>query len=459
MVLVDGHSVAYRSFFAFIRNPLRNSKGRNTSAVFGFANTLRKVLAELKPDSCAVVFDAPGRTFRHEKFERYKVQRPPVPGELLDQLPTIKELVRAWGLVALEVPGVEADDVIGALARRTAAEGGEVVIVTSDKDMLQLIGERIVVYDPWKDIRYGPEQVKEKLGVGPEQVADLLALTGDASDNVPGVPGVGLKRGLEILKKYGTLSAALEQDERVKANADIARLSRELVEIRTDIELPENIRDLRPGAVDKEKLTVLFEELEFRSLLAEVRPQPAFQVELAGDADLDALKVVEVFGLARDSAGDAWISTDGRRAFRVESQLIERLAGLPATKAGYGIKEQLKSLWPRGMTLELPIFDVGIAAWLIDPNRKRYGIEQLAERFLDVRPERLDSPTQAVLAFRLHDALKPQLLTMGLERVSNEIEMPLISVLARIEERGIGVDTEVLHRLEADLTAEQARLE
>lgn len=459
MVLIDGHSVAYRSYFAFIRNPLRNSSGRNTSAVFGFANTLRKILNELKPDSCAVVFDAPGRTFRHERFERYKLQRPPVPDELREQLPVIRELVRAWGLPLLEIPGVEADDVIGTLAVRAAAEGSSVVIVTSDKDMLQLVGEQITVYDPWKEIRFGETQVREKLGVGPGQVADLLALSGDASDNVPGVPGVGPKRAVEILQKHGSLSAALEHDPRVSAHIDVARMSRELVEIRTDIELPEGAADMKPVQADTARLAALFEELEFRSLLAEVSQTTRLEVETAGEMDLAVLENARVIGFACDTDGCIWVSLDGRRSFRVRPDLTAGLVRLPVIKAGHGIKEQLKLLRRVGLKLGPPFFDTGVAAWLVDPNRKRYGIEHVAEYYLKTKPVRFDAPTLAAVAYGLHEMLRPQLDAMGLSRVADELEMPLIPVLAGMEDRGVKVDSAVLRQLEAELTAELIRLE
>lgn len=459
VVLIDGHSVVYRSFFAFIRNPLRNSKGKNTSAVFGFAKTLHKVMADLKPDSCAVVFDAPGKTFRHEKFESYKLQRPPVPDELREQLPTVKELVRAWGLVTLEVPGVEADDVIGTIAHRATAEGNRVVIVTSDKDMLQLVGQRITVYDPWKGLEYGSEQVIEKLGVRPAQVVDLLALAGDASDNVPGVPGVGLKRAQEILRRHGSLSAALERDDRVRKSADIARLSRELVEIRTDIELAADLDRMRPTTPDLERLAELFEDMEFRSLLAEIRPPSMLAVEVAGLADMSVLEHARVLGFAIGVDGEAWVCADGKRAFRLEQRDLRRLAGLSATKTAHGIKEQLKFLHMRGADLGFPLFDTGIAAWLIEPNRKWHGIEKVATKFLQQGVSQPGAPAVATLAFRLHAAFEPQLQAMGLSRVANELEMPLIPVLAAMEERGVKVDTDVLRELECELAEERVHLE
>ncbi|MFO7651250.1 MAG: 5'-3' exonuclease H3TH domain-containing protein, partial [bacterium] len=303
LLLVDGHSVVYRSFFAFIRRPLRNAKGMNTSAVFGFANTLRKLLADLEPEYAAVVFDAPGPTFRHDKFAQYKLQRPPAPEELPPQVPLVKQLLQAWGIRELEVAGVEADDVLATMALRYAGEV-EVVIATSDKDMLQLVGGPVRVYDPWKAKFYEPADVVERLGVPPGQVADYLALAGDSSDNIPGVPGIGPKRAVEILARCGSLAAALDRDERVKAHRDLALLSYELATVKTDVTLDQQLEVLRIGAMDRVALSALMSDLGFRSLLSEMA------LEQASEAQTVALPMMPA-ATARAGCGFEFVPDEG----------------------------------------------------------------------------------------------------------------------------------------------------
>jgi len=460
LLLIDGHSVLYRSYFAFIRQPLRNSKGRNTSAVFGFVNTVRKLLKELKPDYCAVVFDAAGKTFRHERFEEYKLARPEMPEELREQIPVIKELVQAWGLALLEKPGVEADDVLGTLAQRFAAQGLDVTLVTSDKDMLQLVGGRIAAYDPWKEKRYRPEDVKERLGVEPGQVPDLLALAGDAIDNIPGVPGIGPKRALEILRRYGSLDRALEKDERLQGHTERARLSKELAQIRTGLSLDVQLEDLKPGKPDKRRLTELYEELEFHSLLAELAPEPAAEVTVTGFSRAEAEGATR-FSFAYEEGKGLWLSLDGRNAMLVtDPKMIGHLLGREGVvKIGHQVKEQVKMLRRQEVELVGPVFDVGIAAWLIDPNRKRYELQDVMVQVLSEVAGAGDGPTRAAQSFRLFQALEPQINAMGLERVMNELEMPLVFVLAALEERGVKVDLKFLADLEQELSKEQEEIE
>ncbi|MEO0080883.1 MAG: DNA polymerase I [candidate division WOR-3 bacterium] len=461
LLLIDGHSLIYRSFFAFIRQPLRNSKGRNTSAVFGFANTLRKLLKTLKPEYCAVVFDAPGKTFRHEKLEQYKIQRPPAPEELPEQIPVVKKMVKGWGLASFEQTGVEADDVLATLARRFASQGFEVVIATSDKDLLQLVGGRITAYDPWQEKLYGSEEVREKLGVGPELVCDFLALTGDSSDNIPGVPGIGPKRALEILTRYGSLATALEREPKLRGHESVARLSRELVEVRDDVDVAARPEDLVTGKPDIETLSDIFREMEFDSLLRELGPaksEAGEVVELRGD--------VPERGIAVFSLGTGlglWFTLDGEKTTFVpadRNDAVRRfLTGQELTKVGFDIKSKVKQAWQAGIALAGPLFDVGVAAWLVDPNRRSYGLEDVTAQLLGrpILPAGLQD--EPALVWQLFKHLESDLAALGLERVAGEIEMPLIPVLAEMEERGVGLDVDYLGRLEQELGQEADRVQ
>jgi DNA polymerase-1 len=282
--LIDGTALAYRSHFAFIRAPLFDPRGRNTSAVYGFTATLMKLLREEKPDRIAVAFDTPEPTFRHERYEKYKATREKMPDEMVDQLPLIRTVVEAFGIPFVEKPGFEADDVIGTLARQAAEAGHEVFLVTGDKDFMQLVDERVRVYDIMKPGQeeariLDPEGVVEVWGVKPTQIVDLLGLMGDTSDNVPGVPGIGKKTALKLLTDHGTLEATLEaapglkakkQSENLVEFADQARLSRELVVIDTHVPLEVRLDDLVPGERDDATLTSLFSELAFHRFQEEL---------------------------------------------------------------------------------------------------------------------------------------------------------------------------------------------
>lgn len=455
-LLIDGHSLIYRSYFAFIRQPLRNSRGQNTSAVYGFANTLRKILKTLAPSYCAVVFDAPGKTFRHQKLEEYKIQRPPAPAELTEQIPPIKKLVQAWGLTILECPGVEADDVLATLARKFAQAGFEVVIATSDKDLLQLVGGNITVFDPWQEKQYREQGVKEKLGVGPELVVDYLALTGDASDNIPGVPGIGPKRALDILLRHGSLDAALAQEPRLRGYEQVAKLSQELVRVRTDLDLVVSEEEFKIRELDRKQLMQIFQEMEFSSLINELGlAQSLGEVVVAAASDIPksgtvAFKFVPGQGL--------WFTVDGRNVKFWSGEQVEGIReffhapGL--TKVGFDLKSQIKQAARLGLECRGRLFDVGVGAWLLDPNRKRYGIEDITLQFLH-QPIHLANPqNEPFVVMELLHQMEPELIARGLERVCWNLEMPLVPVLAKMEERGIGVDVGYLERLEHELHQE-----
>ncbi|MBN2464196.1 DNA polymerase I [candidate division WOR-3 bacterium] len=461
LLLIDGHSVIYRSFFAFIRNPLRNSRGFNTSAVYGFAQTLKKLLSELKPDYCAVVYDAPGRTFRDEKFSEYKLQRPPAPEELPPQIPIVKELVRAWGIADFEVPGVEADDVLATLSRRLAKPGLNVTIVTSDKDLLQLVRGALTVYDPWKDKRYGPEDVKEKLGVEPKLVPDLLALAGDSSDNIPGVPGVGPKRAREILARWGSLKESLAHDERVREHAAVARLSLELAQVRADVDMAVDLESLTPRSPDTAALQAIFTEMDFRGLAAEVAPRGQVEVEVKVELNTSSLRRTGRFGLCLEPGKGLWVSSEAGAVTLVEDLGIQRavLSAPVLLKVGFDLKEQVKAVHQAGLDIAGPFFDVGVAAWLSDPNRRSFTSEEVTLQVLGSHVAPLSCQARAAHALTVYKALEPQLLAMGLSKVATELEMPLVPILAAMEERGIKVDIAGLSRLEAQLMTDLKAIE
>jgi len=469
LVLIDAHSVLYRSFFAFIRNPLRNSKGMNTSAIFGFANTLKKVLRNLKPAFCAVVFDAPGKTFRDEIYVDYKAQRPKMPPELNQSIGYAKMIVTAWSLKVLEITGIEADDVIGALAQQGKEAGLEVIIVSGDKDLLQLVGENVKVFDPYQEKYYDPSVVKEKFGIAPEQVADFLALAGDPADNIPGVPGIGPKKAKALLIKYGTLEQVLANEENLKIYRDIAILSRDLAVIKPRAEAIVAIEFLKLTDPDTVKLTEIYRELEFTSFLKELQPS----VVISGsnnhwqikdfNAEL-ARKITDggVIGFAFAPEKGFWIAGEENIIMFLplkEQQTIAKVCSdQELIKVGFNIKEEMKQLLNAGFTLHEPFFDNCIAAWLVDPNRKRYNTEDVVAQVLKETLTEIKNGEAAGWAVRVYHSLLPEVSALGLKTVYDELEMPLIAVLVRMEERGIKIDVGFFGQLLNELENEKHQL-
>jgi DNA polymerase I len=310
--LVDGSSYLYRAFHAL--PPLTSSRGEPTGAVLGVLNMLGRLVKESAPDLIAVVFDAPGRTFRDEIFEQYKSHRPPMPDELRAQIEPLLTAIRAMGLPLLRIEGVEADDVIGTLATRAAQTGLKCVISTGDKDMAQLVSDRITLVNTMTAQTLDREGVKAKFDVYPEQIVDYLALVGDASDNIPGVPKVGPKTAARWLEQYSTLdeivahAAAIEGKvgESLRASLEALELSRRLATIRCDVALPSEPRELKPGAPDLPVLRELLTRLELNSLLRQLPQEEGAAPIVPQPPTLDILRSYET--VLDDAALDRWIA-------------------------------------------------------------------------------------------------------------------------------------------------------
>lgn len=279
LFLLDGMALAYRAYFAFISNPLKNSKGENTSAVYGFTNALIKILEEEKPEYIAVVFDTPEPTFRHKKFAEYKATREKMPEDMVPQLPLVKQMSEALGVPAVELAGFEADDIIGTLSVRAAKENIKAYMVTGDKDFMQLINDRIVMYNPLKkgvtlEI-IEASGVKDKFGVEPENITDMLGLMGDAADNIPGVKGIGEKTAAKLIVQYGTIENLYAHIDEIKGKVkenlveyrDNAFLSKELATIDTNVPIKIDFHKLKSGQRNHELLLPLLKQLEFTSLI------------------------------------------------------------------------------------------------------------------------------------------------------------------------------------------------
>lgn len=275
LYLIDGTSYIYRAFYAL--PSLTNSQGLPTNAILGFANMFFKVLRERAPEYLAVVFDAGGETERHREFEPYKAQRPPMPDALASQIPYVYQVVDALNVPTLMEEGYEADDIIGTIATRAADEGFQVIIVSGDKDLFQLVGPAIQVYDPMRDKTYGVKEVEDRYGVPPQALVDLMSLAGDAVDNIPGVPGVGEKTASALIQEFGTLENLLRSLDTVKrpklrealmTHAEQIRVNRTLVAIRTDLPVTTSPQALRRPLPNWERIRALFQKFEFTRLLA-----------------------------------------------------------------------------------------------------------------------------------------------------------------------------------------------
>jgi DNA polymerase-1 len=426
LYLIDGSSYIYRAYFA-IRH-LSNSKGQATNAVYGFTNMLLKVIREHAPDHLAVVFDARGPSFRKEIYPEYKANRAAMPEDLVPQIPLIKDLVRAFNLPALELEGYEADDIIATLARKHAAEGMEVTIVSGDKDLMQVISERVRMLDTMKDKVFGPQEVQERFGGPPDKVVEVQALAGDSSDNVLGVPGIGEKTAVKLISQFGTVEDLLARLDEVKGKmkdklqefGDQALLSKRLVKLRDDLPLGVGYDALAIGEPDRDALTALFGELEFHKLQQEFfadagsrdddyqavmteealdqlmkRLEEASRISFDTETtSLDAMQA-DLVGISfAVQAGEAWYIPLGHRYLGAPQQLdrdrvLERLRPLledpGKSKIAQNAKYDLLVLRRAGIRVQGTDFDTMVASYLANPAAKSHGMDNLAAELLGRR--------------------------------------------------------------------------
>lgn len=510
LLLIDGTSLAYRAYFALQSQNLTAPDGFPTGAVYGFVFMLVNLLEKQAPDLAAVAFDLRGPTFRHEKYGEYKAGRAGIPDALVAQLEIIKEIVPAFGLHVLELPRFEADDIIGTLARRAEEAGMRVVIVTGDRDALQLVSDHCQVLVTRRGISemvmYDRESLQAELGLRPEQVVDLKALMGDASDNIPGVKGIGEKTALELLRTYGTVDGVYEHlaelaprvAKLLATQKDQAEQSRELARIDTAVPLAVEVAALGVGEWDRAKLARLFERLGFRTLrtrlgldgdaAAGAAPPEAVAVVKGGD---DRTVAAAVADLGRSGRGGAIIATapGPAMAARVEAMVLAPAAApavyyipLAAEPAGSqpGLFDTAGSeRWPAGLQSLLSDhhvvltgahvkrnyvfmqragfdphpwdFDVALAAYLLNPERGKYEPDRLITEYLQTTPP--PGPPDQVLAWQarsllpLRQVLEAELAARDMTKLFYEVEMPLSFVLADMEHTGIALDRGQLRTL------------
>ena len=513
LYLLDISSYIYRAFHA-IRG-LTTSQGFPTNAAFGVTSMLLKVLRERQPQYLALCFDSKVPTFRHREYPEYKAHRPPMPEDLAKQLPYIQKIIQGLNLPRLEMAGFEADDLISTLVREARDKGFAVEIVSGDKDLLPLVQEGVVMWDPMKNLRFDPGAIQEKYGVSPAELVEVKALAGDASDNIPGVPGIGEKTALKLISRYHTLDNLLNHLEDIKEkglraklteHAEQARLSRRLVLLADRVPLQMDLEALRPGPPDRETLRQLFLELDFtkfnQELGVEAPPAGAFQLvksREALDRVAEALQeaqqiglffllgeqhpiMAEVSGLAlswRPGEG-VYIPFQGELAPEMIWKTLGpalKDQGLP--KLSSDLKAVLQVSARFGQELAGARGDILLASYLLNPARYEQNVENIALHHLGVtlpgprelagRPTAaLDLPPELAAQYaglrssailEVWPKLEAELAEEGLLSLYQDLELPLLEILAHMESRGIGVDRDFLSRFGQELEREMRRLE
>ncbi|HMJ62279.1 MAG TPA: DNA polymerase I [Bryobacteraceae bacterium] len=476
LFLIDSFGFIFRAFHARARSgapPMRTSGGLSTEAVFIFHNMLRKLMTSFKPDYIAAVFESSEPTFRSESFAEYKANRTEMPQDLAQQIPYIRRLLEAMQMPVLQFPAYEADDVIGAIACRQPKKPLEVVIVSSDKDMLQLVNQRVFMLNPMKDDEwYDEAKTEEFMGVKPSQVADLLALKGDSIDNIPGAPGIGDKGARELIARFGSVESLLDRTSEVERkmyresllnNRKQIELSKHLATIHTQVPIEWELESLRTQPFNNSALKVLFKELEFFSLLKDLpaeddsatRDYAALSDDAAVSEWLGARPADAPLAIALDLtnsfAGFSYHAGTGRA---VPLSLIDSLRPVlesdTVPKIVHDFKAFLLAAGGLGIQPKNVAEDVMLYAFLLSADPGGSSPEALAERFLD-RKLNAAAKQQAEATFAIAEMLRPQLAPQELESVYRDIDLPLAPVLAQMEKTGIRVDTSVLSELSTRL--------
>lgn len=562
LFLLDAYALIYRAYYALIKSPRINSKGFNTSAILGFVNTLEDVLKKESPTHIGVAFDPSGPTFRHEAYKEYKAQREETPEAIRLSVPIIKDIIRAYKIPILEVPGYEADDVIGTLATEAGKRGITTYMMTPDKDYGQLVSENVFMYRPkYGDKEFdimGIEEVKAKFNIeSTSQVIDMLGLMGDSSDNIPGCPGVGEKTAQKLISEFGSIENLLEHTDQLKgaiktkveSNVEKIKFSKFLATIKTDVPIELDMDSLKRETPDEEKLRSIFEELEFRTLLERVfksdkkpaaKPAPekqALQGDLFGffaddnteeqknsslkrledtnydyqlidteDKINDFLRIIltkEIISLDTETTGTDAMSAElvgmsfsykENQAFyvpvpqdREEAQkIVDKFKPVfeneKSIKVGQNIKYDMIVLGNYGVSIKGQMFDTMIAHYVLQPEL-HHGMDYLAEVYLKYDTIKIEeligakgknqrnmrdlSPTDiykyacedADVTLKLKNILEKELETNGVKELFEEIEMPLVPVLAYIERNGVRIDTEALKETSRHFTIRMREIE
>ena len=478
LFLIDSFGFIFRAYHARARSaapPMRTSTGLSTEAAYIFNNMLRKLAKSYAPEYIAAVFESGAPVQRMAEFADYKANRAEMPADLGDQIPYIRRILDALRVPILEYAGFEADDVIGAIARRAEQAGLQVVIVSSDKDMMQIVTGRVSMLNPAKDDEwYGPEEVKKFLGVSPAQVPDLFALKGDAIDNIPGAPGIGDKGARDLIERFGTVEAAIERSaeverkayrESLQNNVERIRMSKRLATIDTTVPIEFALESVHAQEPDITALKQVYKELEFHSLLKELGPS-----EDARARDYQSLDSAEALAgwlaaipadapvavaISKAAEGEFALDMIGL-AWRLGEARVASLAHLPTLKGfledasrpkiACDIKSALLALGKLGVQAAGFSDDIMLYAFLLDADPSGCVLEEQARRRLDLKLGA--SPEQhADITLEIRHALRPAIEQRGFAKVYAEVELPLTRVLARMERNGVIIDSSELARL------------
>lgn len=476
LFLIDTTAFCYRAFYAL--KDLSTSFGQPTNAVYGFVNMLNKIIKEKKPRYIAACFDVSRDTFRAKKFAEYKMQRPPMPGGLSSQIPLIKEIIRAYGIKILEKEGYEADDIIATVTQKAKEQSIAVTIISSDKDMLQLVGDDTVVFNPYKDkgVVYDSQTVKDVFGISARQIPDIISLMGDSADNIPGVPGIGEKTAVELIKAFGSLDNLLSGLDKIKQekikqsvinNIERIKLNKELVSLCANVEMDFNLSDYNIPKPDSKELFRIFQYLEFRkfvqglSLDAEITPSVSAAV--INDDDLKSLTETKDKLFLYGQSFEDMVFCVKDRIFRVAElspNIKNILADPKIKKISHDLKKIKVSLEANNIKLEGLCFDTMIAAHLISPSLNVTNLSDVALEWLgkDALVKETDNARAIEWITRLEPKLEEKLSQQQLLGLFRDIEMPLAEVLSGMESIGIKVDLDLLKRLARDIEVKLDKL-
>lgn len=520
LILIDGNSIIYRAFFAM--PPLTSSSGVHTNAVYGFTNMLLRLLQEEQPSHILVAFDAGKETFRHEGYQDYKGGREKTPPELSEQFPLMRELLESFGIAWFELPGFEADDIIGTISKQGEEAGVDVLVVTGDKDMLQLVSDRVKVALTRKGISevepYGIKEIEDKYGLRPEQIIDLKGLMGDVSDNILGVPGIGEKTALKLLHQFGSVEEVLARTDELKGKmkenlvnyAEDARMSKQLATIFREVPVERSWEDMAFSGMLEEQAAQMLRKLEFKSLLERLSFAPHQDVEQAGGSALEEVQVTviddqtihqlvevlpEVQNVVVESHGEnphhavlmgVVLSTEEEHFYLdpevlhsdVAKPVIDWLGDENKPKRGYDLHRADLTLNWQGIEFGGAEHDIQLAAYLLDPTNNdltvsglaaKYGIGAVAaDEEVYGKGAKFKVPDQALLSqhlarksaalLQILPLQKQELEQVEMNRLFYELEMPLSIILAEMEKQGVAVNRDTLMELGAEFEAQISSL-
>lgn len=473
LLLIDGHSMAYRAFYALPVDAFTTASGQHTNAVYGFSNMLMSLIKEEKPTHVAVAFDVSRKTFRTEKFPEYKATRSATPDEFRSQIPLIHEVLKAMKINEYSLEGFEADDLLATISKQAVKEGFEVLICTGDRDSFQLVTKEITVLYPKKGVsemaRMTPEAVLEKYGLTPEQYPDFAALRGDPSDNLPSIPGVGEKTAAKWIVEYGSLSNLVKKIDEVggkvgdslRANINSVLLNHELTHLLSDVSIDYKVSDLAWGEFDTDALRAIFSKLEFRSLLAKL-PSKTESAPVAVDVTFSTPEEVNkklanfkgtigfLFELLDERLSSYAVALTPSEVYLVNSDEVGPwLADSKIEKISHDFKSLARTMDFNGV-----VFDTALASYLVDPGNRLTEIDEIMERW-GIGDASISAKAGAL--FPLREKLTAELQDRGALKLLEELEIPVSVSLAQMERYGVEIDKKVLKAQGEDLQKEVAK--